>query len=81
MKDYDAAMSLRNELRGILKDPTVPEEVLENVRRTIANAPPKPKEIDDRDELLGKVLAGLGSEKAAQMMTVRKGKVCIRTNT
>lgn len=34
------------------------------------------KEEEGRDELLPKLLTGLTVEKVAQMMNVRKGKVC-----
>lgn len=36
----------------------------------------KDEDTEDYDDLLPKLLAGLTAEKVAQMMTVRKGKVC-----
>lgn len=73
--DYKNALAARDEHRMLVADPTVPVEVRDNVARMLLVEPVAPDHGDTQAELLAKVLAGLSPEKAAQMMTVRKGKV------
>lgn len=78
--EYKEALATRDELRVIVNDETVQAEVRERVGRMLAVELPPPERVDDQPELLAKVMAGLGPEKAAQMMTVRKGKVSVQAD-
>lgn len=68
------ALELQQQIQAQLSDNALADEITDKLGK-LAPALEPDREEEDRVELMAKLLAGLAPEKAAQMMTVRKGKV------
>lgn len=68
------ALDLQKQIQSQLNDSVLADDITEKLRK-LAPALEPDHDLEDRAELMAKLLVGLAPEKAAQMMTVRKGKV------
>lgn len=70
------ALELQQQIQAQLNDSVLADDITEKLKKLAPALEPERNE-EDREVLLAKLLVGLAPEKAAQMMTVRKGKVCL----
>lgn len=68
------ALELQQQIQAQLNDTALADDITEKLKKLAPALEPERTD-DDQAVLLAKLLVGFAPEKAAQMMTVRKGKV------